>query len=256
MLRSAKKVIGYGIQATDGKIGNVVDLTVGARDWRIRHVIVDTGNWLPGARVLLSTESMEPPDWWSGKLPVQLDRDQVRAAPGLGADVADITTPAQLGNLHAHFGWSTFWPAGPVINPGVYEREVVAPSVKETVRNESARVAYTVAEISGYDVRARDGEIGDVKDLIMEDEDWKVRYLVVGTGKWLPGKKVLLSTDWIEMCDWGESSVLVDVARASVKECPEFDPSEPVNRRVEERLYDFHGRPRYWEKSRETEQVE
>lgn len=248
MLRSAKKLIGYKIDATDGKMGNVVDLTVDPNSWRIRHVIADTGNWLPGRRVLLSTEAMDSPDWSTGRFPVHLDKDQVREAPGLDADISDITSPARLEALHAHFGWSNFWPAGPVVNPAVYERELVDAEAGKPHEPESgqARAAYTLNEISGYGIAASDGEIGSVKDLIMDDEDWRARYLVVDTGKWLPGKKVLLSTDWIQACDWAESEMTVDLSRDSIKDCPEFDPSSPVSREVEERLYDFHGRPKYW----------
>jgi hypothetical protein len=40
--------------------------------------------------------------------------------------------------------------------------------------------------------------------------------------------------------------VRVGLTRELVKNAPEFDPNAPVNRRVEERLYDYYGRPSYW----------
>ena len=255
MLRSAKKLNGYKIEATDGRIGNVVDLTVDPRSWRVRHVIADTGNWMPGRRVLLSTEAMDPPDWSTRRFPVHLNKDQVRSAPGLDAEIADITSPERLEALHAHFGWSNFWPAGPSVNPAVYEHQLVESSGGRArgPGPESARAAYTLSEISGYTVYAKDGEIGGVKDLIMDDDNWRIRYLVVGTGRWLPGKKVLISTDWVERCDWTDSRLSVDVERKAVKKCPEFDPSFPVSREVEERLYDFYGRPKYWRRKKTAE---
>ena len=39
---------------------------------------------------------------------------------------------------------------------------------------------------------ASDGDIGHISDLVVSDEDWAVRYLVVDTRDWLPGKHVLL----------------------------------------------------------------
>jgi len=48
-----------------------------------------------------------------------------------------------------------------------------------------------------YKVLATDGEIGSVSDLIVDDREMKLRYLVIDTGRWLPGKKVVLSTAWI-----------------------------------------------------------
>jgi hypothetical protein len=40
--------------------------------------------------------------------------------------------------------------------------------------------------------------------------------------------------------------VRFDLTQEAIKNGPEFDPSQPVNRAYEERLYDFHGRPVYW----------
>ena len=47
----------------------------------------------------------------------------------------------------------------------------------------------SVKEITGYHIQARDGEIGHVDDVVLEDKSWVIRYLVVDTGKWLPGQK-------------------------------------------------------------------
>jgi sporulation protein YlmC with PRC-barrel domain len=198
-------------------------------------------------RVLLATEAMDPPDWSSGNFPLQLDKEQVRRAPGLDANIADITSPMRLEALHAHFSWSNFWPAGPAVNPSVYEQELVDAGVGIAREGGSgrSRAAYTLTEISGFGIVANDGEIGSVKDLIMDDEDWRVRYLVVDTGKWLLGKKVLLSADWIQGCDRADSRILVDVDRDAIRDCPEFDPSSPASLTVAERLYDFYGRPKF-----------
>ena len=50
---------------------------------------------------------------------------------------------------------------------------------------------------------------------------------------------MLLSTDWIQERDLGESRISVDAGRDTTEDCPEFDPSTAVIRAVEERLYDF-----------------
>jgi hypothetical protein len=67
----------------------------------------------------------------------------------------------------------------------------------------------------------------------------------------LPGKKVLVSPEWVDRIDWSDDSVHVGLTREQIKESPDFDPDTAINRRYEERLYDFYGRPRYWLKERE-----
>ena len=81
---------------------------------------------------------------------------------------------------------------------------------------------------------------------MLEDEMWNIRYLVVDTGPWILGKKVLVALDWVEKIDWSKRDVFVNLSKEQIKNSPEFDPAKPVNRVYEETLYDFYGRPRYW----------
>ncbi|MFH0821715.1 MAG: hypothetical protein V2B18_03120 [Pseudomonadota bacterium] len=82
-----------------------------------------------------------------------------------------------------------------------------------------------------------------MEGLIVDDENWAVRFLVVDTGTWLPGKKVLLSPQWIEPVEWADSSVYLDLTQESVRNSPDFDPSKAVDRDYEAYLYDHYGRP-------------
>ncbi|MBK9166200.1 MAG: PRC-barrel domain-containing protein [Bryobacterales bacterium] len=104
----------------------------------------------------------------------------------------------------------------------------------------------SVREVSGYRIRAADGEIGRVADFIVDTDGWAIRYLVVDTRNWLPGRKVLVAPRWVQSIDWGDRLVHVRLHREDIKNSPEFDPNEPVNREYEARLYDYYGRPRYW----------
>ncbi|MGQ9572218.1 MAG: PRC-barrel domain-containing protein [Dehalococcoidia bacterium] len=97
----------------------------------------------------------------------------------------------------------------------------------------------SVKEVTGYHIQATDGEIGHVEDFILDDEDWVIRYMVVDTRNWLPGKKVLVAPGWVENIDWSESKVAVGLSREEIKDSPEYDPSAPVNREYEVRLYDY-----------------
>ncbi|MGO9116223.1 MAG: hypothetical protein ACLQPD_01280 [Desulfomonilaceae bacterium] len=88
-------------------------------------------------------------------------------------------------------------------------------------------------QVTGYHIHATDGEIGHVEDFIVNDENWAIRFLVVDTRNWLPGKKVLLSPQWIKRVEWADSSVYFDLTRESVRNSPEFDFSKAVNRDYE-----------------------
>ena len=85
-----------------------------------------------------------------------------------------------------------------------------------------------------------------MEDFIIDDETWAIRYLEVDTRNWWPGKKVLVSPQWIEQVSWPVSKVFVHLTRETIKNGPEYFESMPVTREYEKRLYDHYGRPAYW----------
>jgi hypothetical protein len=105
-------------------------------------------------------------------------------------------------------------------------------------------------EVLGYRIQASDGEVGSLENLIVDDESWNIRYLVINIGvrslPSLPGKKVLVAPAWIEAVAWEAKTVHVGLRRDTIQDSPSFDPGAPVNREYEVRLYDYHGRPKYW----------
>lgn len=105
----------------------------------------------------------------------------------------------------------------------------------------------SIKEVNGYSIHALDGSIGHVEDFIFEDSTWIIRYMIVDTRNFLPGRNVLISPEWIKNVDWSNKGVSVNMTCDSIKNSPEFDPTAPVNRTYELKLYDFYGRPTYWD---------
>jgi hypothetical protein len=102
-------------------------------------------------------------------------------------------------------------------------------------------------DVIGYRIHAQDGEVGHLEDMIADDEMWAIRYGVVDTRNWWPGKKVLVATDWIKGLKWEETSVTIPfLSRDQIKNSPPYDPSALVNREFETHFYDYYGRPGYW----------
>jgi hypothetical protein len=101
-------------------------------------------------------------------------------------------------------------------------------------------------DVAGYRMDAVDGRAGRMQDFIVEDADWVIRYVVVDTGRWLPGRKVLVMPLWIESVAWAGRTARVGLHRKVIASSREYRPSEPVNREREVRLYDYYGRPRRW----------
>lgn len=241
MLRSVKDLRGYALLATDGEIGEVDDFLFHDDDWTIRYLVVDTGKWLPGRKVLITPSALGRPDWETGRFPVQLTRQAVENSPEIDLD-RPVSRQREV-ELHTYYAWTPYWPSvemgdvGPAFPPQLPDAE--APRGDPNLRS--------AAEVCGYRIHASDGEIGHVEDFIVEEGSWIIRYMVVDTRNWWPGKKVLTSPGWITGITWRERRVSVNLSRETIRNSPEYDPNTPVNLEYEDRLYDYYGRPKYWD---------
>ena len=241
MLRSIKSMFGYIILAKDGDIGKVHDFFFDDEKWTIRYLVVDTRYWLPGRKVLISPVALGQPDWDSMRFPVHLTKEQVENSPDIDTD-KPFSRQQQI-DLHTYYRWPPYWSI-PIIPPPL----PISDTTQETSvqRDKGDPHLRSTKEVTGYRIEATDGEIGHVEDFILEDKDWVIRYMVVDTKNWLPGRKVLISPQWIERVSWNEKKVHVDLSREAVENSPQYDEAAPVNREYEVRLYDYYGRPTYW----------
>jgi len=96
----------------------------------------------------------------------------------------------------------------------------------------------------GLTIAAVDGDLGSVADLYFDDLSWTVRYLVVDTGTWLPGRQVLISP--LSVREAGDK-ILVALTQAQVKDSPPVESDKPVNRQQEEAIARYYDQRYYWE---------
>jgi hypothetical protein len=241
MLKSASHLKNYALSASDGVLGKVKDFLFDDQLWVVRYVVADTGKWLPGRRVLITPSALGEPDSVENVLPVTLTKEQIKNSPGIAEDKPVSRQHEE--KLHAHYGWSPYWieSEAAYFAAGVLEARETRP-----VGSSGDPNLQSLTEVTGYHIKATDRGIGHVEDCIVEDRTMWIRYVVVDTKNWLPAKKVLLSPSWIKQISWSARTAAVDLTREQVQNCPEYDPSAPVNREYEIRLYDYYGRPRYW----------
>jgi hypothetical protein len=76
-------------------------------------------------------------------------------------------------------------------------------------------------QLKGFKVEAQDGSIGKIDEAT--DEVGR-SYIVVDTGPWIFGRKVVIPAGAIERIDWDDEKVYVALTKDQVKNSPEFDP--------------------------------
>ena len=105
----------------------------------------------------------------------------------------------------------------------------------------------SIKQLYGNKLGATDGEIGHVKDFYFDDQNWAIRYLIVDTGSWLPGRLVLLSPYSLGRLDQNEKILRVNLTRKQIESSPSIDLHKPVSRQSEEEYYRYFGWPYYWQ---------
>jgi uncharacterized protein YrrD len=244
MLNKAKALKGYRLQSLDGEIGKVKEFYFDDRYWTIRYLVADTGNWLTGRQVLTSPYALTAVNNSKQYIGVDLTKRQIEDCPSLDSDkpVSRQFEDAYYG----YYGWPNYgvpymWGPYPYI---VRDRAMWPESTEsKKVRDHHLRSTH---DVSGHELQATDGEIGHVRDFIIDEETWAIRYLIVDTGNWWPGKKVFVSPQWIERVSWSEQKVFVRLLRQEVKRSPEYTDDSLVTRDYETGLHRHHGRQGYW----------
>jgi sporulation protein YlmC with PRC-barrel domain len=194
MHRTIKSLTGHSMEAKDGKVGKVRDFYFDDQVWIIVYLIVKTGNWLSGRKVLISPVALIKGTDRSGTFPIKLSREQITNSPDIDTD-----RPSSVGAAHAH---------------------------REDARADGDAHLRSAHAVIGYQIVTLDGELGHLRDLIIDDETWHIKYLVIEMHQWVDGKKVILALKHVKEVQWSTSKMLVDLTSDRLKDSSGFRESD------------------------------
>jgi PRC-barrel domain protein len=262
MLRDSKALEGCAIGATDGTIGEVKDLYFDDDAWTIRYLVVATGAWLSNRRVLISPCAIGQPQWAEKVLPASLTQEQVKNSPDIDTD-KPISRQHEIQYLKyysypSYWGGAGLWGVG--VNPNLLplgsgfdgSADPYSQSPGDHDRLETGQHPHADQHLRScnavmkYHIRATDGDIGHVYGLLVDDETWAIRYLIVDTSNWWLGHRVLLAPQWIDAVSWADGEVSVDLTRQAVKDSPPYDAAVSLGREQETDIYQHYARAGYW----------
>jgi uncharacterized protein YrrD len=183
MQQNLAHLINWALDATDGGIGTVEDFYFDDQTWAVKYLVVKTGGWLSGRKVLISPTVVIGKSWDLGLFPVSITKEQVRNSP-------DINTDKPVSRQHEAEG---------------------ATSAREDFHLRSAQ------QVGGYHIHANDGDIGHVVDFIFDDQNWQISHLLIDTHNWVGGEKIILAVHHIREIQWQNSKVVVDLSIDGIK---------------------------------------
>lgn len=251
--RRAEKIYGFTIEARDGEVGKVKDLYFDDQDWTICYLIIDTGPWILGRKLLFSPDGLASPRWDEKIFPVDLTKEEVKKSPDI--DLEKPVSQQNLVDLHEYYEWPSrsYLPLDATMYPVITPHPINSIQGKRDEFNTAQQAqapSYphlrSTKEVIGYSIQATDGKIGHVDDFFIGDTDWTIRYMLVDTKDWLPGRKVLVSPMQILRVEWPTHEVYVDLTRKQIKDSPEYDPENPIEPAYELEYFRRLGFDPYW----------
>jgi uncharacterized protein YrrD len=245
MLHKAKTLTGYKLHSLDGEIGKVEEFYFDDHHWAIRYLVTDTGNWLTGRQVLISPYALITVNRKEQYIAIDLTKKQIEDSPSLDSDKPVSRQFEEA--YYEYYEWPMYWSGSYMWG---FHPHIVRDREKRTPTNPGGKAwdlqLRSTHDVTGHHIQAADGEIGHVEDFIIDDQTWAIRYLVVDTRNWWPGKKVLISPRWIERVSWSESKVFVNLPRKTIKQSPEYTEESLPTRDYESALHGHYNRQGYW----------
>ncbi len=245
MLYKASSLTGFRLNCLDGEIGKVKEFFFDDRYWTIRYLVAETGNWLTGRQVLISPYALSAVNRDEENIAVDLTRQRIEESPPLESDKPVSRQYEE--DFHGYYGLSMYWKG-----PFRWGFEPYLLSSDENWRKPNPNDypwdpdLYSINDTIGHHVQASDDVIGHVEDFIIDDLTWTIRYLVINTRNWLPGKHVLVAPEWIDKVSWTKAKVFLSLPSESIEKAPEYDDEKPIAREYEVKLYQHYNCEGYW----------
>lgn len=221
MLMNTTPLREYTLKNPEGGIGPLRDLYFDD-DWTIRYLAADTGGWLNGRQVLIPTGTLTGRIDSDRSIETRLSNHQINDAPS----AATLIRKTGAGQGHH---------PRPDVRPIPFYRGGILSWRTPTTRDQASEptsfpaggnpnprpvMVHGVHEVTGYELHAADGRIGTIKDFIIDDETWKIRFLIVEPRYWWLGSRIAVSAEWIRQVNWSEGRLSLTLPRTTVQVAP------------------------------------
>lgn len=257
MLKPLSDYSGLILKTVDDEdIGEVKDFYFDDETWTVRYMIVSSEK----GDILISTFSVREFDRLSKSLKSNLSAKKVISAPR--ADLVRPVSKLEEERLANYYGWPMYWVwGGATSGVGMYPPEAISsantPEINEYYQKQYQELQAKIEkstlrsykEIIHYGIDTGNEKFGQVEDLLVDDDTFKIRYVVIDTIRFFPSKNVLVASEWIEDVSWDERVFRTNLSKESIKKSPSYEKSHSPDRNFEEKLHANYGLSGYWERN-------
>ena len=218
------------VHALDGDVGRVEQFYFDDLTWSIRYLTIRTKGGLPGHNVLIPATALLTPDWQNRVIPITLNMTQVFSCPS--TEIEEPVSRQHEIDLHRYYEWPGYWDGSFYIPVGYSESN---PRQISGLQKANPHLRAVRALVNAR-IEAKDGNVGDIQDIIADDKTWSIRYLIVKTKQWLPHNSILISPHWIQTVNWPDHRISIDLDQDAVMKSPKYDPDQPMTLDYEQKL--------------------
>jgi hypothetical protein len=255
VLFSLNEIRNYQLRAQDGDLGEINSFLIDDFNWVVRYVVVNVDR----RNILLSVFALSSPEPAGRIIPTSLTRDKILNSPEI-----DLNQPLSREierQLSDYYSWPYYWEPGdiPTTQPGdlsavpLIEMELdkeakedqTFDSVESNSTDASGKSEYhlhSTKVLFGETIHATndDKNAGKLADMIAQDKDWNILYLVVETGGLLGGAKVLVSPNWVKTIDDLDKRIDVELTSGTIQNSPGFNTIEDITEEYQAGLNNYY----------------
>jgi len=244
MFNHLKTLQGYRLEAIDGPIGKVDEFYFDEKFWTIRYLVVNTGNWMSGRQLLISPHAIGEISPSEHQISIKLTKKQIVDSPFLAA--SQMISKEFEREYYEYYVWPIYWNGPYMWGADPYLNKTTPIWAQQISHDEWEPHLFSTHDISMFTIHSMDGEIGSIRDFLISDSTWTIRYLVVDSHRRLHGNYVLISSQWIASTEWGLSRFDVDISKDQIARSPEYFDDLQLTRADEGALYKHYHRRGYW----------
>jgi uncharacterized protein YrrD len=224
-LQRIAELTAFSVSASDGEIGSINDILFDDTNWRVRYLVIRSGGWLDERMVLVIPHAFLSADLTERAIQLPLSREQIQQSPAIDTDPPVYRQQALAAATVFPPMWATY--------SGMYEpflfpyallgmRDVENGAADKPPQYHHDPHLRSAHEVIGYRIEDDAGEAGQVTDLILDDEDWTIRYAVIQTGSWFARKQTLAPTSNMAEISWHRRVLKTTLLREQLVSGPEY----------------------------------
>lgn len=227
MLHSLNNLDNFELFTVDGPMGFCKDFLFNDEQWSLHYLLADTHKWVPGGKkMLIHSNAIEEIDAASKIIRLNVTARQLKDSPSLLS--SEPISRAYEKTYMCYFDYATYH-VGPIPLDtwfvGVHPERVKLVSAPAEPASEKNHV-HSAHFVEDYDLDVDHTKHGKIVDFVFDDKTWNIVFLAIELKAWAGhSQPVLLAPNELEVIDWANQQVHVELPVETLKNSPVFKVS-------------------------------